>query len=97
VNGIVVSSGASIDPYDRANPFLFGDGTGGTAALTQNVTAGSTIDLQITETTTLGYFVGANFTITEVATVPEPGSLILSGLAVSAFAMTFLARRIRKA
>lgn len=96
VNGVVVSSGTNIDAYDRANPFLFGDGTGGTAALTQNVTAGSTIDLQITRTTSLGYFVGANLIITE-ASVPEPSSLILGGLAISAFAITALARRIRKA
>jgi hypothetical protein len=97
VNGVVVSSGASIDPFDRANPFLFSDGTGGTAALTQDVTAGSTIDLQLTKTTTFGFFVGANFTITEAASVPEPSSLILSGLAVSVFAMTALARRVRMA
>ncbi len=96
VNGIVVSSGASIDGHDRANPFLFGDGTGGTAALTQNVAAGSTIDLQITKTTTFGFFVGANFTITESSAVPEPSSLVLGGLAVSALAITALARRIGK-
>jgi hypothetical protein len=96
VNGVVVSSGTNIDAYDRANPFVFSDGTGGTAALTQYVTAGSTIELEITRTTTLGYFVGANLTITG-ASVPEPSSLILSGLAFSAFAITALTRRMRKA
>ncbi len=95
VNGVVVSSGTNIDGYDRSSPFLFSDGTGGTAALTQQVTAGSTIDLEITRTTSLGYFVGANLTITE-SSVPEPNGLILGGLAVSAFAIKALARRIRK-
>jgi hypothetical protein len=94
-NGVVVSSGASIDGHDRANPFLLGDGTGGNAALTLNVSAGSTIDLQITKTTAFGYFVGANFTITE-ASVPEPSSLFLGGFAVTALAMTALSRRTRK-
>ncbi len=100
VNGIVVSSGASIDGHDRADPFLFADGTGSSAALTQSVAAGSTVDLEITKTSgsTFGYYVGANFTITESAAVPEPSTLILGGLAVSAFALTaFARRRIRKA
>jgi len=95
VNGIAVSSGTDIDSYTRANPFLFSDGTGGSAALVQNVTAGSTIDLQIARTSTLGSFVGASLTITEASTVPEPSSVILGGLAVSIFAITALARRIR--
>jgi hypothetical protein len=95
VNGVVVSSGASIDGFTRANPFVFSNGTGGTAALTQNVTAGSTIDLQITRTSFPGYFVGANLTITEIATVPEPSSLILGGIAVSAAVINALIRRIR--
>jgi hypothetical protein len=62
--------------------------------LTQNVFPGSTIALQITKTTTDGFFVGANFTITAV-TIPEPSSLVLGGLAASALAMTALVRRIR--
>jgi len=95
-NGIAVSSGTDIDSYTRANPFLFSDGTGGSAALVQNVKAGSTIDLQIARTSTLGSFVGVSLTITEAATVPEPSSVILGGLAVSIFAITALARRIRK-
>ena len=96
VNGVVVSSGTNIDAYDRANPFLFSNGTGGAAVLTQHVTAGSTIDLQITRTTSLGFFVGANLTITE-ASVPEPSSLVLGGLGIAVFAITAAARRIRKA
>jgi hypothetical protein len=95
VDGVVVSSGAGIDGHHRSNPFLFSDGTGGTAALTLNVVAGSTIDLQITRTTAAGFFVGANFTITE-ATVPEPSSLVQAGLAVSCFVTAALARRVRK-
>jgi hypothetical protein len=95
VNGTVVSSGASIDGTDRANPFLFSKGTGGTAALTEQVVAGSTIDLQITATTAAGNFVGVSFTITGSA-VPEPSSGVLGILASSALAMTALARRIRK-
>ena len=96
VNGIAVSSGTDIDSYTRTNPFLFSDGTGGSAALVQNVTAGSIIDLQIARTSTLGYFVGASLTITESSAVPEPSSLVLGGLAVSAVVMTAFARRIRK-
>ncbi len=95
VNGIVVSSGASIDGHDRAHPFLFSDGTGGTAALTQNVTAGSTIDLEIDKTTTFGYFVGANLTITETTAVPEPSTLLLGGIGASALVGTVLVKRIR--
>ncbi|HEV3006501.1 MAG TPA: PEP-CTERM sorting domain-containing protein, partial [Pirellulales bacterium] len=84
VNGNVVSSGASIDTGgpDRAHPFLFSNGSGGTVALTQFVTAGSTIDLQITKTadSSFGFFVGANLTITQQSTTPEPTSLALFGL-----------------
>jgi hypothetical protein len=85
VNGVEVSSGASIDTGgpDRTQPFLFSNGTGGTAALTQNVAAGSTIELEIAKTaaSSAGDFVGVNFTITEATTaVPEPASLTLLGL-----------------
>jgi hypothetical protein len=66
---------------DRAHPFLFSSGTGGAAALTQNVVAGSTIDLVLSRTTPAGYFVGVNFTITESAVaVPEPSTLTLLGI-----------------
>jgi hypothetical protein len=95
VDGTVVSSGASIDGTDRANPFLFSAGTGGTAALTVDVVAGSTIDLQITATSAAGNFVGVNFTLTG-SSVPEPSGLVLGGLAVSALAVTASVRRIRK-
>ena len=93
VNGVAVTGGTNIDAYDRANPFLFGNGTGGTGALTQHVTAGSTIELEIFRTSNPGYFVGANLIITSV---PEPGGLVLGGIAVSVLAMTALVRRIRK-
>jgi hypothetical protein len=96
VNGIAVSSGTDIDSYTRANPFLFSDGTGGSAALVQQVTAGSTIDLEITRTSTLGSFVGASLTITEASAVPEPSSLVIGGLAATVLAMTALVRQIRK-
>lgn len=93
VNGVVVSSGTNIAAYDRANPFLFSDGSGGAAALTQHVIAGSAIELEIMKTTTYGYFVGANLTITE-ASIPEPGSLTLAGAAFAAIAAAGAARRI---
>jgi hypothetical protein len=87
VNGVDVSSGASIDTGgpDRAHPFLFSNGTGGTAALTQNVAAGSTIELEIARTagSAAGDFVGVNLTLTEATgtpAVPEPASLTLLGL-----------------
>jgi hypothetical protein len=75
----LISYGASIDGYTRANPFNFSFGTGALAALTQTVSVGDTIDLQITKNGNLGYFVGANLTIT-AESVPEPGSMILLGL-----------------
>jgi hypothetical protein len=96
VNGTAVSSGTDIAAYDRTNPFLFSNGTGGTAALTQNVTAGSTIDLQIARTSSAGSFVGVSLTITESSAVPEPSGLVLGGIAVSAVVMPAFARRIRK-
>jgi hypothetical protein len=96
VNGVLVSSGASIDPYTRSNPFLLSNGTGGAAALVQNVTPGSTIDLEIDRTTPLGFLVGVDLTITGTAAVPEPGSIILSGIGISAFMIVTLVRRVRK-
>ena len=93
VNGVAVTGGTNIDAYDRANPFVFSNGSGGTAALTQHVTAGSTIELEIFRTSNPGYFVGANLVITSV---PEPGGLVLGGIAGSVLAMTALVRRIRK-
>ncbi len=87
VNGVVVSSGTLIagDGHDRSNPFLFSNGSGGAAALIQNVTAGSTIDLQIAETATsaAGDFVGVNLHLVGVAAaVPEPASVVMMGLGV---------------
>jgi hypothetical protein len=93
VNGVAVSSGASIDGHSRATPFDFSTGTGGAAALIQNVTVGSTIDLQITRTTSAGYFVGANLTITASA-VPEPGSIVLLGLGGACFGARGWRRRL---
>jgi hypothetical protein len=99
VNGVIVSSGASIATggANRANPFLFSNGTGGSAALTQNVAAGSTIDLELDRTTAFGYFVGVNFTITEAAVataVPEPSTLALLG--IGTVALVGYGRRRRK-
>jgi hypothetical protein len=83
VNGVAVTGGTGIDGHDRAAPFDFSAGTGGTAALTQAVSIGTTIDLQITRSTSLGYLVGANLTI---SAVPEPGSLSLLGLGTATLA-----------
>jgi hypothetical protein len=66
---------------------------------TQYVTAGSTIELLIakTDSSTFGYFVGANLPITEsTQAVPEPSNLIVGGLGISGFVLAALIRRVRK-
>ena len=83
VNGVTVSSGNLIpgDGYIRSNPFLFSNGSGGAAALTQTVAVGSTIEILLTDIGGPagggGDFVGVNLDLVSASPVPEPGSVAL--------------------
>lgn len=81
-NGTQLTSGivASGDAFDRANPFLFANGSGGAAAISSiAVLPGDTLMYQVLSNNgAAGEFTGVNFTITAAA-VPEPGTIILSG------------------
>jgi hypothetical protein len=92
VNGVTVSSGNLIpgDGYDRLNPFLFSNGSGGVGVLTQNVTIGSTVELLLTDIGGTsgggGDFVGVNLHLVGAVPVPvpEPGSIaLLVGMVVT--------------
>jgi hypothetical protein len=66
VNSTVLTEGDIFDgdPYSRAAPFDFANGTGGTNALRNiSVWPGDTIKLQITKTSHAGDMVGINFTV----------------------------------
>lgn len=77
LTGGVVSSG---DAYDRANPFGFADGSGGSGALTGiSVSAGDQIIFETNTENQYGDFVGINFTV-EYQAVPEPVSMSVLGL-----------------
>ncbi len=97
VNGTAISSGTLVggDGHVESNPFLFASGSGGAGVLTQNIAAGSTIDLQIAETgpTSAGDFVGVNFTISSLTSVPEPSSLVTMGIAAMTGLGYILVRR----
>ncbi len=85
VDGVTVSSGLLNpgDGHDRSNPFLFSDGSGGVASLTQTIAAGSTIELllQAMPSGGAGDFVGSSFHL-DVRAVPEPASLVILGTGV---------------
>src|SRR5262249_43775119 len=83
-NGVLLTEGAisSGDPYNRANPFSFGNGSGGSSALVDvPVAVGGVIELRLTATSAFGDFVGVNFTV--AATAIPPASL--SGVVFSDF------------
>ncbi|HQR07416.1 MAG TPA: hypothetical protein PLN21_11370 [Gemmatales bacterium] len=75
----VVSTG---DPFSRANPFLFSNGSGGASVLLNiPVVPGDTIMYQIaTNSGAGGDFTGVNMTVT-LSAVPEPGTIMLCGAA----------------
>lgn len=66
VNETIITGGdlSSADPFDRAHPFLFANGSGGAGVLNDiHVAVGDVIQLQVERTSELGDFVGVNFTI----------------------------------
>jgi probable HAF family extracellular repeat protein len=85
LNEILLTSGEifSGDPYDRANPFYFSDGSNGPTAITNLVVrSGDVLKLEfVSEYTNAGDFVGVNLTVTAV---PEPATLglLAAGLAL---------------
>jgi hypothetical protein len=69
------------DPYSRANPFNFDNGSlaGPNALDGIPVAAGDVVRLEYARNSTFGYFVGTELTIT--GTIPEPSSLTLMAAA----------------
>jgi hypothetical protein len=87
LNGTPLTSGnvSSGDIYDRSNPFLFINGSGGASVLDDvSVSLGDVLTLQVTKTSSAGDFVGTSLTVSQV---PEPstGLLVAIQLAVVAF------------
>jgi hypothetical protein len=83
VDGVTVSSGLLNpgDGHDRSDPFQFSDGSGGAAALTQTISAGSTIELLLATPGEAGDFVGSSLHL-DVRAVPEPSSLVILGTGI---------------
>ena len=79
-NGTQLTGGsiASGDAFDRSNPFLFANGSGGAAAITGiAVVPGDTLMFQLVSASGAGGdFTGVNFTISASA-VPEPTTIAL--------------------
>jgi hypothetical protein len=96
-NGMLFTEGDvfSGDPYDRASPFNFANGSGGALAL-QNipVTVGSVFELRITRTSLPGDYAGVNFTVT---TVPEPSTVLLVLSSLAALVATGRRKRLSAA
>ena len=77
VNGGVISDGYIIagDGHTAAAPYLFSQGSGGSAALSGiHVDAGDTIELEILATSQYGTFYGVNLNI---QAVPEPSTFLI--------------------
>lgn len=83
VDGVTVSSGLLNpgDGHDRSTPFLFSDGSGGVAALTQTISAGSTVELLLQATPSDGDFVGSSLHL-NLRSVPEPSGLVILGTGI---------------
>ncbi len=81
LNGVALSGGniSSGDPYSRANPFEFINGSGGPSVLAGiPVSVGDVFRLDIVKTSGPGDFAGVNLTITETV-VPIPPAVLLFG------------------
>lgn len=86
----IISSG---DAFDRANPFLFANGSGGASAISNiSVAPGDTLMFMVS-TTGAGDFTGVNFTI---SAVPEPSTFLLIGVGAAAVAVPCYRRWRRK-
>ncbi|HQR44194.1 MAG TPA: PEP-CTERM sorting domain-containing protein [Gemmatales bacterium] len=86
-NGTMLTSGVVTDgdAFNRSNPFLFANGTGGASALQGvSVVPGDIIMFQAVRTTGAGDFIGVNMSITTSA-VPEPATIALTSLSAVAF------------
>jgi hypothetical protein len=86
-NGSLLTEGdiSSGDPYNRASPFDFANGSGGPLVLQDiPVSAGTVFELRITRTSVPGDYAGVNFTVT---TIPEPATAILAVACAAAFSI----------
>ena len=100
VNGVTVSSGTltSSSLITSSTPLNLSLGSGGAAALTQNVTAGEVVSLMFTRATgePYGTFMGVNLSI-NLNAVPEPSTFVMSviGLTVASATAALKQRRCR--
>lgn len=77
IKGVLASSGqlTGTDPYSRSSPFNLATGSGGVAPLLNiPVNVGDIISLELVRTTSDGFFIGTNLS---VSAVPEPTTLIM--------------------
>lgn len=85
LTGGVITDG---DPFNRASPFVFSNGSGGAGVLLNiPVVPGDTIMFQLVPTTGSGEFAGVNMTITANA-VPEPATIFLTSASALALGAT---------
>jgi hypothetical protein len=98
VNGVTVSSGelTSSSSITSSTPLNLATGTGGIAALTQNVTAGEVISLMFIRAPgePYGTFMGVNLTI-DLNAVPEPSTFVLGIIGLAMAGGRYAVRRRR--
>jgi hypothetical protein len=85
-NGVAFTGGPLTfgDPYDKDNPFMFDDGSGGTSAVDMGVAQNDTVELLIYKTG--DFFTPATFVAVDlgIELVPEPSTITLMlGLALA--------------